>query len=33
MRIDGNTRILAHIGHPTYSFKAPRTRDCRSAAP
>jgi shikimate dehydrogenase len=23
MRIDGNTEILAHIGWPTYSFKAP----------
>lgn len=23
MRIDGNTQIIAHIGWPTYSFKAP----------
>lgn len=23
MRIDGNTEIIAHIGWPTYSFKAP----------
>jgi shikimate dehydrogenase len=23
MRIDGNTELLAHIGHPTHSFKAP----------
>lgn len=23
MRIDGNTEIIAHIGYPTYAFKAP----------
>ena len=23
MRIDGHTELLAHIGHPTHSFKAP----------
>ncbi|MDR3369780.1 MAG: shikimate dehydrogenase, partial [Rhodoferax sp.] len=23
MRIDGNTEIIAHIGFPTYAFKAP----------
>ena len=23
MRIDGNTEIIAHIGWPTFSFKAP----------
>jgi shikimate dehydrogenase len=23
MRIDGNTEIIAHIGYPTYAFRAP----------
>lgn len=23
MKIDGNTRLIAHIGHPTHSFKSP----------
>ena len=23
MRIDGNTEIIAHIGFPTYAFRAP----------
>ena len=23
MRIDGHTELIAHIGHPTHSFKAP----------
>ncbi|MDO5058048.1 MAG: shikimate dehydrogenase [Lautropia sp.] len=23
MKIDGNTRLIAHVGHPTHSFKSP----------
>ncbi|HTH78376.1 MAG TPA: shikimate dehydrogenase, partial [Ramlibacter sp.] len=23
MRIDGNTEVIAHLGFPTHSFKAP----------